>query len=144
MHVCRKASQRGNVSGGMTSLVSRVCVCVCVCVCTRTRACLHTHYMRHLVPWSTQFITGEFGAKNYRNRLVFAKVIAKSLLAPFLWTIVYINILYHISHCCCLVSASVICLIIFNHLTAHNLTPVVLCHWIFFYLTVKISLRAIT
>ena len=31
MHVCRKASQRGNVSGGMTSLVSRVCVCVCVC-----------------------------------------------------------------------------------------------------------------
>ena len=33
MHVCRKASQRGNVSGGMTSLVSPVCVCVCVCVC---------------------------------------------------------------------------------------------------------------
>ena len=31
--MCRKASQRGNVSGGMTSLVSPVCVCVCVCVC---------------------------------------------------------------------------------------------------------------
>jgi len=29
--VCRKASRRGNVSGGMTSLVLPVCVCVCVC-----------------------------------------------------------------------------------------------------------------